>query len=536
MTTRAEHPIRFRPMGVYDTLSGDNSSSGACEVLQDLIPDPSTPACFVCRPANTTAIDFSTWASAPGTVGPVTVMYQVNGIVYGLVGITTGTYAGKDYPFACDASSGAFLTVSGITTNNVPTSQATTGDWIPPQMTLMSIKLVTAHIGFDGATHFFGVFDVTTPTSPVWSSGNTSTNALPSVPSAAQVFSNRTYFVCKNVVYYTDTLALAMANSNQSFTIGDYTPITAFAQLPVSTTSQGIVQGLLAFKTNSVTLITGDAVTSNLSTNLLSPSVGTTASRTVVPTPEGVVFMAVDGIRVISFAGQVSEPNKDLATPFINALTPSRACASFNSDTYRICIQNGAVNATPYQDYWYTMKSKLWTGPHTFEYGMACPNGNDFLLVSNNRVGKIYNSFVVQGHNGAGVGFVEDGVPLSWRLLTSPMTDLGNMYANSLTRSTIEMATPASGQSYNFTAQDENGTALARGNIAIAANQSIWGAFIWGLGKWGASTSGLTPLTIPWDQAVVFSRLKVLGTGASALGLRISSLHLGYKPLKYILN
>lgn len=535
MATTQELAVRFKPRSVADTVSGDNSPPGACTALTNLIPDPSTPNCYICRPANTVLINFTAWGAAPGTVGVQTAGYQVGNIIYGLVGITSGSYAGKDYPFAYNVTTSAFLTTSGITTSNVPASQATTGAWTPPQMTLTGIDLVTSHIGFDGVTNFFGWFDVTVPIAPVWHAGNTTTNALPSVPQAAQSFNNRTYFMCGSKAYYTDTLALSMANSNQSLNVGDYTNVTAFAQLPVGTTSQGIVQGLLAFKLNSIYLITGDVTTTNLGLNLISPSVGTAAPRTVVPTPEGVAFMAIDGIRVINFFAIVSEPNKDIAVPFIYAITPSRACAGFNSDTYRICVQNGNVPGSPYQDYWYHISRKSWTGPHSFKYDLAIPLGNAFALASNSIIGKTWQSFVVQGSAG-GSAFTENGVVLAWVYQTAPMTDLDNIYANCAIHSTIEIAAPASGQTYNFIAQNENGTGLANASISELTSQTVWGSFNWGQANWGASTSGLIPLTIPWNADVVFNRLVIQGTGPSALGFKISSFHLGYKRLKYLLN
>lgn len=536
MGTPREFPVRFKPRSVSDTVDGDNSTIGAYTSLQNLIWDPSTPNCLICRPANALITDFTGLPGSPGTAGVTVVAFPVGNIVYGLVGITAGTYAGKDYPFAYDTVGETFLTVSSITTANVPTSQATTGAWTPPQMDLMGVKLVTAHIGFDGTTHFFGSFDLTNPIAPVWSAGNTATNGLPSVPQALQQFNNRIYFFCKNVAYYTDTLALTMTNSNQSFTLGDFTPITAAGGLPVGTTSQGILQGILAFKTNKIWLITGDVAQTDLAVNELSPSVGTSAPRSVVPTPEGVRFVAIDGIRNINFFGVVSLPDPDLAVPFIYAVTPSRVAAGYNSDIYRICTQNGNAVNSPFQDFWYDFKRKGWTGPHTFQYDLAIPLSNDFMLASNILPAKLWDAFVVQGHQGGGTSFIENGVVLNWQYETCPMTDLENIYANSCNRSTIEIASPASGQIYNFIAQDENGSLLSQGSIAISANQTIWGAFIWGAANWGASQSGLLPRTIPWNSAVVFNKLSIMGSGPSSLGFKIASLHLGYKRLNYLLN
>lgn len=536
MTTPGEFAARFRPRGVCDTISGDNSPPGACANLMNLIPDYSTPACFVCRPANTELIDFSGLPGTPGTAGVCTVAYSIGTLIAGLVGITSGTYSGYDIPFVYDTTTASFLTVSGITTSNVPTSQATSGAWIPPCMTLTGVDLVVTHPGFDGMTNFFGHFDMTTPSSPAWSAGNTATNGLPSVPTACATFVNRTRFVCGNAVYYTDTLDLTMTNSNQSQTLGDYTPVLGLCPLAVSNQTNAIAQGLLGFKENSVYLITGDVATTNLGSNLLTPSVGTQAPRSVVPTPYGVVFMANDGIRTINFLAQLSEPNADLALPFIYSVTPSRVAAAFNSDVYRLCTQNGGSPDSPFQDYWYNFRYEAWTGPHSFAYDTIVPFSNDFALASNAVAGKMWDSYVVQGHAGAGDSFTENGTSLSFVYQPAPMTDLDNIYANEVLRSTIEMAIPAQGQTYSFLAQNESGTTLASASISAASNQPIWGSFKWGQADWGAATSGLLPYTIPWDSEIVCNRMAIEMTGASSLGFRISSFHNAYKRLNYLLN
>lgn len=536
MPTRGEIPVRWRPRGCTDTLSGDNSPPGGMTSLSNLIPDPSTLGCFICRPANTKIVDFSTWGAAPGTIGTASVAYQVDNIIFGLVGITSGTFTGLDYPFAYNDTTSAFVAVTGITTANCPMSQATSGDWTPPQMTLTGVDLVLTHPNFDGTTHFFGWFDLTTPTAPVWNAGNTTTHGLPSIPQACGTFNNRTRFACGNTVYYTDTLALAMTNANQSQTIGDLTNVTTLAPLPVSTTSQAIIQGLLAFKKTATYLITGDPTSNNLGANEISDSVGTAAPRSVVSTPTGVMFMAVDGIRTISFLGLLSNPNPDLAIPFMYAQYPSRVAAGFNSDVYRICVYNTSVTQNNKQDWWYHLSRKIWTGPHTFEYDQVLQISNDFVLLSNDNIGTLWRSFSIQDHNGFGNTYVENGADLSWVFKTCPMLDLDNLYANSVERTTLELAVPSSGQTYTFEINNESDTQLTSATITEGTSQMVWGSSKWGVASWGASTTGLAPVTIPWTDAAISNRFIFQASGPSGVGLRISSLHLGYKRLNYLTN
>ena len=538
MGTRGEQSQRWIPRGVADTVLGDDSPPGAMASLQNLIHDPTTPGSFICRPANTQLINFSGLPGSPGTPGVVTVAYQVGNIIYGLIGITTGTYAGYDLPFAYDTITAAFLPVSGISISKVPVSQATSGAWTPPQMSLTGIDLVVTHIGFPGALtgNYFGWFNVTNPILPTWSAGNTTENALPSVPQACGTFNNRTRFACGSVVYYTDTLNLNMTASNQSQTIGDYTPVTTLAPLPTSSSALNIIQGLLAYKLNSVTLITGDPTTDNLGSNLISPSVGTAAPRSVVSTPNGVYFMSNDGIRFINYFGILSVPDEDLANPFINAVTPSRVAACFNGDIYRICVQNGAKTTTPFEDYWYDFKRKGWSGPHTFRYDIIIPISNDFALARNDITGKIWNSYSVQNQGGFGNTFVENGSELVWTYQTPPMMDLNNLYANCVIRTTLEIAAPEEGQTYNFFMQNESGNQLASASTTEAAGEAIWGQFIWGQADWGASTSGLVPISIPWNSTCISNRFVFQASGDSSLGFKIAGLRNGYKKLNYLLN
>lgn len=539
MATPGEAVAVFSPRGVCDTIEGNLSQPGACSNLQNLIHDAGTPGCFVCRPANTKLIDFTVWSAAvpAGTAGVVTIAYQVGNIIFGLIGITTGTFAGHDYPFAYDTAGAAFLAIAAVILADTPTSQATTGAWVPPQMTLTGVDLVVTHVGFPGGGGaFFGWFDITTPLVPTWNVGNTATNALPSVPIGAGSFNNRTYFLCGSSAYYTDTLTLTMTNSNQSLSIGDYTPLTCVAPLPVSTTSQAIIQGLIVFKLNVIYLITGDPVTMNLGAAQLSNSVGTGAPRSAVSTPRGVKFMANDGVRMVDFLGLLSEPDNDLAVPFINAGVPSRVCAAFNSDIYRICVQNNSVIGTPYQDYWYDFKYQSWSGPHNFRYDVAVPLSNDFVLASNALTKSMWNSFSVQSHAGVGNTFIENGTQLAWIYETPPMDELGNIYANVLLRATMEIAAASGGQTYIFTAQNESGSVLGQGTIMLPAVQILWGAFTWGAALWGAAQAGLLPFTIPFTQAVVFNRVSIKGQGNSSLGVKLGSIHLAYKRLKYLLN
>ncbi len=563
MPTDGERSIRFKPRTVGDAVIGDAArGDGICASLSNLIWDPSTPNVLQCRPANLIENDANdNHYSAPPDVNQSyrgwSVGYQIDNIIYGLMPVIDGANTGKDYPVAYNLSTHAFIAVTGIVGANLPASLAVSGDYTPPQMTMTGVILSVAHTGFDGVANFFGWFDLTDPLNPAWNTGNTATHGLPSVPQACQTFNNRTYFGCKNVAYYTDTLALTMTNANQSLTIGDITNITCMAPLPVGTTSQGILQGILAFKAFNVFLITGDAAGTGtngitpLGLNLLAPSVGTAAPRSVVPTPEGVRFVANDGIRDINFFGVLSQPDSDLALPFIYAVYPSRIAAAFSGNIYQISVQNGIATGSPFQVYWYDYRRRGWVGPHTSNLGdgiggfdpgnigyeLIIPVSNDFLLFQNsNGNATFWNCYTVQSHGGTGITFIENDDTLNWTYTPAPMSDLDNIYANCAMKTTIELALPAQGDTYNFTGQNEDGSALATGSLMQPNNQTIWGSFNWGAANWGAAQGGLKPFSIPWNGTLVFNRLSIIGTGPSSLGLKLGAYRVGYKRLKYLLN
>lgn len=674
MSAPREKPLRFIPRTVSDTVDGDNSPFGAMMNLSNLIWAPDTPGVLECRPANQKLSSFAGFT----TPGVVSVAFQVGTIIYGMIG--SASPAGKDTPFAYNVAAASFLTVTGITSANTPTTQATSGDWTPPTMDIVGSRIAVTHPGFNFAGGFaFGYFDLSsfsanitadntngsptingafsisgigpgytisgtgipanttvlntanvnfsitgtthsnttvdaiastanlfvgqqisgsgipagttiasipsgvsitisqaatasatvslaisgqtvtlsanasssnnaitiavvggTPASPLWAAGNTTgTLQLASLPQAVRQFNNRFYFAAANQLIFTDTLSLNISNAGivQVLTVDDTSSIIVLTGLSFFNTSGGVLEGLLVFKQYSLWQVLGDAATNNLTLNQVSESIGTDAARSVHSTPLGVFFKASDGIRIVDLNGRVSEPDADLAVPFIYALHPSRVAAAFNADIYRICVQNGNAIGSPYQEYLYNIKYKAWTGPHTFRVDMAVPYSNDFIVFNNAIVASLWQSFSVQNKNSQGNSFVENGTQLTWNYITCPMTDNGNMYANAAVRSTIELALPATGDTYIFQGQDENNGVLAIARLMAPLSEAIWNAFNWGDGTlWGAKQFGLEPLSIPWTQPLIFNKLVVQAAGNSALGFKIGSLYVGYEGLEYLMQ
>lgn len=674
MPAPREIPRRVVPRSVADTLIGDNSKPGAMASLANLLFDPSTPGVLYCRPANIELSSFS------GLTAPrvVSVAFQLNGIIYGM--IASGSPAGKDRPFAYNPVNNTFQTISGVTAANCPTTQPTSGDWVPPTMDALGSRLIVTHPGFNlAAGYAFGYFDISgfsdtttgditsgsatvsgnpnitgvapgypmsgagipaattvlnyasfsltttgntntstsltsvantsglavgqpvaglgipsgtvitaisgstvtisnaatatatgvslfftgatitmsanatattnglsitiaggTAGAPLWAAGNTTGNIqLLGVPQAVRQFSNRAWFAQSNNLVFTDTLSLNVSNASgvQVLTVGDTAPITALCGLPEYTSSSGVLQALLAFKANYISQITGDIALATLDQNTLSGSVGTAAPRSVVTTPNGVYFMANDGIRNVDLVGEVSEINVDLALPFIYAEHPSRVAACFNSDAYRICTQNTNKLNAPYEDYHYYFKYDGWSGPHSFRYDLAVPYMNNFIEFNTALPATMWLAYAVQDQQDTGNTFVENGVQLTWVYETCPMTDADNMYGNTLVRSTLDLAQPSTGDIYNFQALDANSEVLAQAQVRTPSTGAVWDAFDWGDGTlWGGAQTGLEAVSIPWTQPPIFNRLVFQATGASSLGLKIGAAYNGYEKLGYLLQ
>jgi hypothetical protein len=302
-------------------------------------------------------------------------------------------------------------------------------------------------------------------------------------------------------------------------------------------------------------------------------------------------FAANDGMRTIQYSGVISEPDSDLALPFIYAVYPSRISAAYNNNVYRIEVQNGKALGAPYQEYWYDIKRGGWTGPHSFRQDLAIPYKSNFILFSNTFTPAMWESSVVLEDNstfievgtteyvaedgitnytaedgasdyiteGTGVEtdyVAEDGITdyvtedgtanyiteditginLEWAYVTCPMTDYGNVYGNELVNSTFDIALPSNGDTYIFNAYNEVNGLLATTSLTAPNSLAIWGAFTWGIALWGENLSGMQPKTLPWPGAIVFNRLSLASAGLSSADLRLGSYHMLCKKLQYLLH
>lgn len=533
-------PVKWSPAGLSDNLDSSNIFPGAMGTLANLIPDPTTKNLWQCRPASIELTDFT---GIPGA-GFISVMKTVGTKVFGM--IASSTNPGMDEPFAYDLVSGTFSTITGITGVNTPASPLTTGDWTPPTMDLVGVRLIVTHPGFTGAGGvMFGWFDLSNLSAITWSGGNTTVNALPVPPVAVKQFYNRAYFLVNPstgnpAAYFTDVLTLAVTNATQILTFGDNVRLTALGALALNNQLGGIIQSLIVFKgVSNMWQITGDAaLTGNdaLRINSMNTATGTLAPNSICSTPRGLAFMAPDGLRVIDFKGVVSDPVGDagqgVTVPFIYALNPSRMAAACNANTYRVSVQNGNATDSPNQEYWYNIPRGIWSGPHTLPASQIQVYNNTFIVAPIDVTGKLFQSDAAQNSTST---YVENGAQMTFTFTTSLLPNTQQMSENSMVESTINLGMP-DGQQVACYALDEDGAIINSVLLTSTVATAIWGGFIWGAALWAGAANALAPRQLKWTIPIVFQRLAISVTGNCAQNLKLGDVYMRYQPLGYLLQ
>ncbi len=531
--SQPSYPIRFTPKGLVDALDATDKFPGACLALTNLVFDQSNPEIMVSRPGAATITSFS-GISTPGTVS---VQISVGTRTYGM--ISSALNVGKDQPFSYDNDAGTFDAISGITNANSPTTQATTGAWTPPTMAVIGTRIIVTHPGFPGGATKFGYFDISTVGSPVWAAGDTATNALPSTPTAVANFANRAWYACGQSLVYSDVLVpLTVTNSTQALTIGDTNTITALQGLPVQTSSSGVIQALMVFKDFQIWQVTGDSVTSNLASNFLSLTVGSSMPRSLALSPLGLYFGSIAGpyiitqvgnVMPVTNSGQVTDP--DIVAPFQNAVTPSRVAGGFSNGVYRVCIETIIRGTQAKNDYWFDERRRRWTGPHSFSYDCASQYSNYFVLCSNDATAKLFKSQVIPD---SGSAYTDNGTATSAILQSSTLPKTGRMTEKQVVESTQELAAAGQTTSYQIEAQDEEETALDTTSISVGGGGGIWGSFVWGDGTlWSRSTNRPGVYNVPWSKPLVFKKMALKITASSTTALAIGTFFARYQDCGY---
>jgi hypothetical protein len=531
---------------VTDSLDGSMAPQGSMQTLQNLIPDPSTKNVWLCRPASIKLFDFD---AGGATFDTISVMKILGNIVYGLYKQTTGGLSGFDVPFAFNLTTSLQVTVTGTqTTSTLPSSQPTTGAWTPPQMDLISTQLVVAHIGFSGSGgNYYGWFDVSTPTAPVWHAGNISgAITFTTAPTSVRQFYNRAYYMYNltgaPAIIASDPLTPGtVTNANQILTLGDTTPLTALGALPLTNELGGILQSLMVFKnTTAIYQITGDPALLSLSINTLNVATGTLAPNSICTTPKGLVFMAPDGMRLIDFSGTIQSPigyeGQGITVPFVFTAQPTRVCAACNGNLMRISTQNGQLSTEPQQDWWFDFGKGCWTGPHTFPAALALPYQQTFIIAPIGVAHTLWQSDFIQYSSST---FTENASMMQWEAQTSLLPDSETLTNICVTESSVDLGIPPTNTTVTVAINDQNNSPIAVVGINPIASGAAalwgtakWGAFLWG----GGGNTALAPYQLDWKIPVVFARGSLQLNSNSALNFRLSTMRLRWQVLKSLVN
>ena len=174
MALRNSKPVTIRPRGVSDAVDGSNTFPGAMAALTNLVPSPTTAQQWVPRPASLKLTSF------PGFTSPaqINAIFQLGAIVYGMIAETSGTYNGKDVPFAYNVVTNTFetITIPGGAAS-LPATPVASGDWTPPTMDVVGSRVIITHPGYAGVSsgYYFGWLDISGFSSNTIT-GNTNSN------------------------------------------------------------------------------------------------------------------------------------------------------------------------------------------------------------------------------------------------------------------------------------------------------------------------------------------------------------------------
>lgn len=536
MPIRDSAPVPFLPSGLSDATDQTSSFPGACQILGNFVFDRVNRGAIVPRPGVAPETLF------PGFTTPTTisVAFVAGTFIYGMIGSSRNP--GFDEPFAYNTATHSFVTVTGVTSANVPATQSNAGAWVPPTMDAMGIYIIVTHPGF-ALLNFFGYFDVTNPAAPVWAAGNTTVSLLPTRPQWVAQFFGRAYFGCGNIVYFTDVLALTISAPNfaASLTIDDRSATTGAAGLPMGQTSGAILQSLLVFKQNSVWQISGDIsiATNPLSLNKLAANIGCLAPRTIQSTPMGVMFIANDGPRFVDLSGKVNYlqvrqgVTPDIVAPFATATNPSRMVGIYSNGIYRVCLDgNYSIWDSTYtsQDYWYDHIFQRWTGPHSFDYHVGVSVANLFYLGSNNVNGTLFNSPVVPSPTTV---YQDNGVSIMCEMVSAAIEGTP-MTMSAVVESTIELGGAGIGVVYYVSMYDDKNDNLSPATIKLYEVNPLWGAVKWGQFQWRSAISNSQVFTIPWVNPVVFKKMILSIRTTSAKNVSVKASYFRVQTLGYM--
>jgi hypothetical protein len=417
------------------------------------------------------------------------------------------------------------------------------GAGIPAGATVVSCTATTITMSANATASAAGVALTIaggTPAAPLWGAGDCQGAPLPSPPTAVAAYNGRAWFACGASLAFSDALlAATRTNATQALTPSNGLPVTALGALPLSAAmTGGIVQSLIAFQGGSaMQQVTGDQATADLRLDAMNVATGTEAPLSVRPTTKGLAFVSPSGLRVVDFTAKVSDPigasGAGVTTPLIYALVPSRVCAAFNADVFRVTTQDAQVTGQPVEEFWLDAKRGTWSGPHSFPADQIQPWRAGFVLAPRGVTGSLWRSDAVPA---TGSSYTENGVDLTWTYQTVLSPDNGQGGMNAVVETALTLALPAE-VDVTVIASDENGDTLDQVSLGgDGAGSSTWGGFAWGAGTWGGGAARPRERRVPWAHPVVFKQMRFQATGYASGAVKVGNLYVSVQPLNYMLG
>lgn len=492
-------------------------------------------------PAGRTVVSTSDFVlQTTGTVGLTTSLTGV--------GNTAGLAVGQQIAGANIPVGTTIAALPGGST--VTMSQAGTGSATGEQVTFTGTTITMSGNATATADGVSITIAGGTMSSPLWGAGDTDMNPLPVKPVGVAQFYGRAYYALglDGIVYSDSGFPTRVSNQTavQALLPSNGLPVTAVASQMLSAplVSTGIVQALVAFQNVSAMLqITGDQALGNLAMNALPVATGTASPLSIIATELGTAFASPEGVRVVQFNGQVSPPIGDagrgVTVPWIFSETPSRVCGAAASHTLRMTAQNGSVPGLPWEEWWWDVGRKIWSGPMSLIPSLIQPwqggdNQNTFIVTPQGVLAELWQADSVPSTTSS---YAENGEQMTWAFQTTPLPDPGDASMKAMIEMSFAGAFPPPLQA-TVEASDIDGS--SDHTTVVPINQSpetppYWGVAVWGISTWTGASAGFQQFPVYWSGPVVFKQAVITLSGPSDGAVQLGNIYLIYERTGYML-
>jgi hypothetical protein len=219
---------------------------------------------------------------------------------------------------------------------------------------------------------------------------------------------------------------------------------------------------------------------------------------------------------MVTMDGTVTDPigtsGAGVSVPLLNPVYRSRVNAACNGSVLRVSIQNSLLSGTPWQEYWFDLTRKNWSGPHTFPSIMIDGYAKDFIVAPQAAPANLFTSAIQP--EGA-TSFVENGVSLTWVFQTVVLMDNQAMAESEIAEMQIKV-TPGADTTMAVNILTQTGSTIATTTYTFGA------------------ITGLAARQISFSAPVVYNRMAIQVTGACVAGFQIGDIYVRERILGYM--